>query len=201
MSYEAVTLHRAEKVGRHPQSTVLWVGGGGGPCDGWPIHAGRSLYAEEYQGEDIPDGWQDQHPESCERCGAAFDERDDHKHSGSLQIEWNTPSGKLEPGCAWASEPAAEHGDDGVCYLGWSNCDGRHHHVILPNGHEWTIDMRASNCGLDDDTHRCWVFAGDHDDPTTWHVSKDGNTCDVGEGSIRSGDYHGFLQHGTLTVD
>lgn len=199
MAYDAIKLHLAERVGRFAQATVLWDG----TCGESSLHVGRLRYAEGYEGTEIPAGWQDVHPEACERCGAPFDPEvaADHRHSGSLQWVWNTPSGKLEPGCAYLNQRGDEHADDGHCYLGWTNCDGRHHHVVLPNGHPWCIESRASNCGLPDDReHRCWVFAGDDADVSTWHVSKDGKTCAAGAGSIASSDYHGFLHHGELTA-
>jgi len=201
MAYPAIPLHKAERVGGYPQATVMWDG----DCiGGSKLHVGRVAYAEGYEGDDIPAGWQDVHPDACERCGVAFDPEaaPDHRHAGSVQWLWNTPSGKLEPGCAWVVEPGEEHRDDGTCYLGnWTNCDGRHHQVVLPNGHQWTIDGRARNCGLPDDTeHRCWVFEGDNDDPSTWHVSKDGRTCAAGAGSISADGYHGFIRRGVLTA-
>jgi hypothetical protein len=76
--------------------------------------------------------------------------------------------------------------------------DGRSLVCVLPNGHHWHIDSRASNCGRpDDDVHRCWVR---HGEPPQVHVDKAGNTCPAGAGSIQSGDWHGFLHHGVLHV-
>lgn len=78
--------------------------------------------------------------------------------------------------------------------------DGRSIVVRLPNGHDWWIDSRASNCTLpDDDEHQCWIRHGDPPDLT---VDKDGQTCAAGGGSIASGSgdtyYHGFLREGRL---
>lgn len=70
--------------------------------------------------------------------------------------------------------------------------------VVCPNGAEWTIDSRASNCTLPYDyEHRCWVR---HGDPPNVTVDKNGLTCAAGGGSIQAGDYHGFLQNGVLTA-
>ena len=67
----------------------------------------------------------------------------------------------------------------------------------LPNGREWDIDSRCSNCTLPDDRiHRCWVR---HGEPPNIHVDKNGHTCSAGAGSILAGDYHGFLHNGELT--
>jgi hypothetical protein len=117
--------------------------------------------------------------------------------SSSVRHVWDTPSGRLEPGCmyyaSWYDCRARGH-----CYRGWTNCDGRHLYVVLPNGHEWDIDSRASNCNRPDDTeHRCWVRGGE---PPNVTAGKDGNTCSAGAGSIASGDYHGFLRDGVLTA-
>jgi len=73
----------------------------------------------------------------------------------------------------------------------------RHLVVICPNGHWWNIDSRCSNCTLKDDkAHRCWVR---HGEPPNITVDKNGLTCSAGAGSIQAGDYHGFLQNGSLT--
>lgn len=78
--------------------------------------------------------------------------------------------------------------------------DGRYLIVICPNGQQWTVDGRASNCTMrDDETHRCWVRHGRPEDGTL-HVDKNGHTCAAGAGSILAGDYHGFLHNGWLTA-
>jgi hypothetical protein len=79
--------------------------------------------------------------------------------------------------------------------------DGRVLIVRLPNGSDWTIDSRASNCTLKEDTvHRCWVR---HGTPPEINVDKNGHTCQAGGGSISSREgkpdyYHGFLRNGFL---
>ena len=79
----------------------------------------------------------------------------------------------------------------------WDNCDGKHLHVILPNGIHWNIDGRASNCTLPQDrVHRCWIREGI---PPYITVGKNGLTCSVGAGSIQVMNYHGFLRDGILT--
>jgi len=94
----------------------------------------------------------------------------------------------------------------GGCHHGWSNCDGRHLIVILPDGtcHPWDVDGRASNCTMKNDTvHRCWVRTGDPETGIV-HVSKgpvghiSTTTCSAGSGSISVPGYHGFLHHGKL---
>lgn len=68
----------------------------------------------------------------------------------------------------------------------------------LPEGHNWNIDSRASNCTMPTDTvHRCWVRHGTIGDKLT--VDKSGVTCRAGAGSINvDGIWHGFLKNGRL---
>lgn len=110
---------------------------------------------------------------------------------GSLRAVYDTADGRLHPGDAyWLEHPVGR-------WCRWTNCDGRHLHVMLPNGHEWDVMSRANNCTLPDDTtHRCWQLTGE---PGTWTAGKTQPTCSAGAGSILSGDYHGFLQGGVLT--
>lgn len=103
------------------------------------------------------------------------------------------------PGAMWDAAPwYVVAGSKGGYLLGGANeHDGRWLVVRLPNGHDWCIDSRCSNCTLkDDNTHRCWVR---HGDPPNITVDKNGVTCAAGGGSIQSGDYHGFLRDGELT--
>jgi hypothetical protein len=85
------------------------------------------------------------------------------------------------------------------CYAGWTNCNGKHVEVALPDGGHWDIDSRASNCTLKNDTeHRCWIKHGSLPFLT---VDKAGKTCSAGAGSIVSNGkskWHGFLRNGEL---
>ena len=89
------------------------------------------------------------------------------------------------------------HEDGRKCAF-WDNCDGRHLIVTCPNGREWDVDSRASNCTMPNDrTHRCWIRHGEVPNIT---VDKSGGaTCAAGAGSILAGSYHGFLRNGELT--
>lgn len=79
----------------------------------------------------------------------------------------------------------------------WCGPDGRALIVRLPDGRDWHIDSRASNCTMPEDTeHRCWVRHGEVPKIT---VDKDGNTCKAGKGSIKTASWHGFLIDGVLT--
>lgn len=95
-----------------------------------------------------------------------------------------------EPGACWgASWIPYRRGEDGIFLM-----------VRLPDGHDWSVDGRASNCTLpDDDVHRCWVR---HGDPRECRVTvdKNGNTCSAGAGSIASPNWHGFLRDGQLVT-
>ena len=107
---------------------------------------------------------------------------------------YDSPSGSPEPlDVFWR---ACKHADDvGKCW-NWDNCPGQHLIAVCPNGHDWNVDGRASNCGSPDDRiHRCWVRHGSPEDGTL-HVDKGGVTCNAGGGSIQAGDYHGHLHNG-----
>lgn len=139
----------------------------------------------------VPSAWQP----VC-KCGArppedlAPDKRT--RFSGTTFL-FNTPSGKPEPGNIYEAPWYHNHG---CCP--WDNCDGRHLICILPNGHEWHMTGRASNCTMKQDRlHRCWVIR--EESPGVFHVDKTGRTCAAGAGSIMAGKYHGFLHHGVLT--
>ncbi len=78
-----------------------------------------------------------------------------------------------------------------------AGADGKAVVCILPGGHHWYIDGRASNCTKpEDEAHRCWVRHGTEGEALT--VDKNGLTCSAGGGSIRTSDYHGFLRGGAL---
>ena len=75
--------------------------------------------------------------------------------------------------------------------------DGNTVMVVLPGGHRWCPDGRASNCTRPKDkVHKCWCRHGTPPDPIT--VDKLGNTCDAGAGSIQVPGWHGFLRDGKL---
>jgi hypothetical protein len=129
---------------------------------------------------------------TCCACGRPFTDQDTWQ-VWVEQIYRRTDTGELvtlhekRPGMMWDAwwMPERYRGPDGRCLM-----------VILPNGHEWMIDGRASNCTKPDDwQHRCWVR---HGDPPHLTVDKNGVTCQAGAGSILAGDYHGFLRNGRL---
>lgn len=133
-------------------------------------------------------------PRKC-GCGFAFADSDEWQmfanrlysrgDNGELVSLRNAP-----PGAMWWADWLPKN-------FWWDNKDDYDLMVMLPNGHEWDIDSRASNCTMPNDReHRCWVR---HGEPPNIHVDKNGRTCAAGAGSILAGNYHGFLHHGELT--
>lgn len=130
-------------------------------------------------------------PVVCRDCGRMFG--DGYSGGKSAEALWPTPSGQLEPGCLyWNTWTSAK-------WYNWTNQEGPMLEVVLPNGHHWNIDSRASNCTMPEDTtHRCWVRHGDPEQGII-HVDKNGHTCQAGAGSIAVPGYHGFLHNSELT--
>ena len=139
-----------------------------------------------------PDHFDPRWPTHCS-CGYAFQESDQwqlftkriyrRSDTGEETTLWD-----CQPGAMWWAPWMASYakGPDGRCLV-----------VKLPNGRDWLVDSRASNCGLpNDNEHKCWVR---HGEPPNVTVDKNGKTCSAGAGSIQAGDYHGFLHDGYLT--
>lgn len=122
----------------------------------------------------------------CDKCGEKFNP--DH-----LKRKYNTPSGFLEVGNLYWNT-----WEDKNQY--WDNQFTDHLMCVLPNGSHWNIDSRASNCTMKEDRkHRCWVRHGEPETSPV-NVDKRGHTCKAGQGSIKMGDYHGFLRNGYLQI-
>lgn len=167
-------------------------------------HAGaqrRTLAARPKVAHDDP-RW----PTECEHgCGFRFAE-DDQWQEWQEQLYWRTDTGGLRVLHPGAPAPDAPSAEPGACWDAWwmpdnwKGPDGLALMVRLPDGHDWHVDSRASNCGRpDDDLHACWVR---HGDPRECRVTvdKDGDTCSAGAGSIASPNWHGFLRDGQLVV-
>lgn len=155
-------------------------------------------------------------PRACEACKKPIPEDVARRQVHRARL-FDTPSGDPELGDMfwvayehWSTEVTAYGLAGGVtkpclptrCISRWSNCDGRHLHAILPNGHEWNVMGRATNCALpDDQEHRCWVISGE---PPAITVGKGGKTCPAGAGSISAPGvdgrphWHGFLTNGVF---
>ena len=137
-------------------------------------------------------------PTKCDACDYRFASEDhwqlftDHIYVDDAGKEYSLR--KPVPGMMWHSDWGGE----------WmKGPDGKSLHVCCPDGHEWCIDARASNCTKKDDAgpfgkaHRCWCR---HGTPPLVTVDKVGLTCAAGGGSIMSPrGYHGFLRAGEFT--
>lgn len=163
------------------------------------VHLGdtTALHDWKFMGEPPDYAGDPRWPVKCDHCSATV------PAGATKQVFrktiYDTPSGGLEPGCLFWATWFTTHNANGnpiseTCVFHETGCNGHHLHAILPNGHEWDIDGRASNCTLPNDrVHRCWVRHGEPPDVT---VDKAGRTCSAGGGSIMAGDYHGFLRNG-----
>lgn len=214
MKYPATKLKPVYVASIQPQIGVLWPGcprGNGTGVTGYHRAVRNVGPPRPPDFEDAPPSVQRGWDGACSHCGEesipweATDSEGDHLTLSFALNErvWSTSSGKLEPGGVYWNKHHRSDDDEnypnGYCPGRWTNCPGRHLVVILPNGHTWDVDSRASNCTLPEDrTHRCWVR--DSDNLETMTVGKGGNTCAAGAGSILAGDYHGFLQNGWLTA-
>lgn len=198
----------ATPIGHRGEYIALWPRNAAGTCTGHG-HVARHNVGERTDETppslDAPEahGWVG----ACERCGEPIPweaiepcdckpgcpgRRSVSLSAGTMTV-FDTPDGTLGPGAMYYRE----HRDDSWCTGRWTNCDGRHLHVVLPNRIDWDVDSRASNCTMPNDTtHRCWIREGD---PPNVTAGKNGHTCTAGAGSIQAGDYHGFLQGGALT--
>lgn len=143
-------------------------------------------------------------PKQCSDCDYRFT-ADDEWQRWSEQLYRRTDTGEprvLHQGAPTPDAPAAEAG---ACWDAWwmtfrRGADGIYLMVRCPDGHDWSVDSRASNCTMpDDETHRCWVR---HGDPRECRVTvdKDGLTCAAGAGSIQTPKWHGFLRDGQLVA-
>lgn len=141
--------------------------------------------------EDYP---AEQFPIKCDHCDASVP-TDANRQVFNERL-YDTPSGKLEPGCLYWAHWYPEN-------MYWDNHKGHMLFAVLPGGGHWNIDSRASNCAKPDDrNHRCWIR---HGEPPNIHVDCLGPWCGAGGGSIAYGHpgeksyYHGFLQNGHFT--
>jgi hypothetical protein len=159
----------------------------------------------------IPSGEDPRWPKACAACGQPFQKHDEYQlHGKQIYVRPDTgerftlrdaPIGACWD--AWWVHQRARRRFPGekVEAAGVGNMigpDGRSLVVRCPDGHDWMIDSRASNCTMkDDDTHHCWVRHGRPEDGTL-HVDKAGHTCAAGAGSIQTPKWHGFLHNGFL---
>ena len=162
-------------------------------CSGpYSYHNARVFLEDRQLSDTVPTHPRDDErwPMKCAACDYVFDD-DDHWQVFRETIYLRTDTG--EEVLQTDNVPGMMFDATWMCRKG---ADGRSLYVILPNGKQWAIDGRASNCSMPEDSeHRCWVR---HGEPPFITVDKNGNTCAAGGGSIQAGDYHGFLRNGVF---
>jgi hypothetical protein len=180
-------------------------------CDAmFEIGEADILYTKEgyidATGRNMPPKADQRWPKTCSACGRPFDDKDEYQLF-TKQIYIRESDGfrctlaDAPPGGCWDAWWISDRRKDVPTGCGYMiGPDHRSLIVKCPDGHEWMIDGRASNCTLpNDNTHHCWVRHGRPEDGTL-HVDKNGNTCAAGAGSIQTPRWHGFLHNGFLTV-
>lgn len=156
------------------------------------VRAGREVTMNTYSPEEFAGDprW----PNKCDHCDRALTE-DDKCQVFVEPIYRRTDTGEemtlrgAPPGAMWDATWFSDiyRGPDRRCLV-----------VRLPDGHDWMIDSRASNCSMrGDNSHKCWVR---HGEPPNITVDKNGHTCQAGGGSIQTPKWHGFLRNGELVV-
>jgi len=181
-----------KKIGHQKIIGKYWGATG---CNGYLCHYTKELAIEKGDNLSFTDSDFDRLNEIeniCFRCGCKPISDDEIKHRSCIEPIYDTESGKLEPGSLFYNDwlPLNFHFDNQI---------KPHLSCILPNGQEWNIDSRASNCTMPDErSHRCWIVDGNPEENNIT-VSKNGHTCDAGGGSIQAGNYHGFLRNGKFT--
>lgn len=150
-------------------------------------------------------------PKVCAACGQPFGKKDEFQlHTKQIYVRPDTGArctlNDAPPGACWDAwwiHHRNRRKYEAAPVPGVGNMvgdDGRSLIVRCPDGHDWMVDSRASNCTMkDNNTHHCWVRHGKPEDGTL-HVDKAGNTCAAGAGSIATGKWHGFLHCGFLTT-
>lgn len=167
---------------------------------------GHTTEQEYQQGEggpvemrDTPTDWEGAPwPANCSTCGEPIN----YDHDDTWQVisgetyyrrEDTGEEGTLKdfgPGAMWDASP----------WHGKSNRpDGRYIVARTPDGHDWHIDSKASNCDRPNEEHDCWCRHGEPPKLTVNNVPEPGrSTCTAGSGSIRTPDWHGFLTDGVF---
>ncbi len=86
----------------------------------------------------------------------------------------------------------------------WSGKDGLSLTARCPDGHDWPIDGKASNCTMpEDQNHRCWIRHNSNGAITVDKGPSGDNadsTCAAGGGSIQTKNWHGFLRNGEFVT-
>jgi hypothetical protein len=134
-------------------------------------------------------------PAACARCGYAFSAAAEWCGGGSERVYRRVDTGEE---CSPSSAPPGAMWDAYWLKSMYAPTeDGRIIMVRCPDGSDWCIDSRASNCTMPNDkVHHCWIR---HGEPPNLTVDKAGVTCQAGAGSIMVTGYHGFLRGGEFT--
>src|ERR1044072_2413872 len=128
-------------------------------------------------------------------CGYAFQPDDQYQISVD-RIYRRTDTGEE---MTFQTAPAGAMWDAWWYPDAWKGSDGIALVVKMPQGGEWVVDSRCSNCTLpNDNVHKCWIRHGNPRKPETLLVDKNGVTCKAGGGSIQMTNWHGFLRFGFL---
>lgn len=178
-------------------------------------HGYVKVFKEAYPAQVVPD-YDPRWPSKCDHCDYLFTEEDARQHfTDSIYVDGCGNEYSLNsrtPGMMWDANWMHDWEE-------FTGPDGLSLHVICPDGGEWCIDGRASNCDSpcehcgktyaqhkdnqacgkykDVRPHKCWVR---HGTPPNITVDKNGITCGAGAGSIMSHNgYHGFLRDGQFT--
>ncbi len=144
-------------------------------------------------------------PMACQDCGMPFEPADEFQlFTRQIYVRPDTgfrcTTEEAPIGACWDAWWISERRKDGPTGCGYMIGDDHRSLVVrCPDGHDWHVDARASNCTMkEENTHHCWVRHGQPEDGTL-HVDKAGHTCAAGAGSIDTGKWHGFLHGGELT--
>lgn len=133
-------------------------------------------------------------PKTCIRCNQEFKGEEIKCHKSQRDVYDTEDGTNKHPGdMFYASWMHRE--EDGHCMY-WDNCNDTRGHlmVVLPNGHIFDTDARASNCNKPKDRlHRCWEKKGEA--PL---ITIGGPSSDNGVGSIGMTGWHGYLTEGKL---
>jgi hypothetical protein len=154
--------------------------------------------------EQTPSAGDARWPTNCEACGQPFADDDPRQLFGrTLYVRPDTGERftreDAPAGACWNADWITRDRD--AVPAGSASMIGNDRRSLVvkcPDGHDWMIDARASNCTMkDDNLHHCWVRHGRPEDGNL-HVDKNGLTCAAGGGSIDTGKWHGHLHNGEL---
>ena len=141
-------------VGRSKRWLRRYVSAGGTACGGRGYHDAM-VYLDTIDGEGVSgeNQWPTTDPRwpvKCDHCDYAFTESDPHQlYARRLYKRSDTDDlttiEEAPPGAMW----------DATWFNDWrAGADGKSIMVRCPDGHDWFVDGRASNCTMkDDDEH------------------------------------------------